>query len=202
MDEKELKALKDMMGGMVDNLKTDILTQTKEMIDAAGKLGGSKTGSGESGKGSSDDKTDVEKLAETIMGKMTEQSTTQNAQVFDTLYNEKVDELTKQYGAFGDYLNSKDDYGEVIGDKIKGINDYGKRIDTLGKVFKTFSQASTAGGDDNDLKFSKETKEKVKKHLEKRDEIKTKFLKGEASAEEFTNDFFATIGDQMAEIAQ
>ena len=115
--------------------------------------------------------------------------------VYDTMFNEKVSALTAQYPAFGEYLNSEDDFGEVILDRIKKIEDYTKRVTAFDKVFKNFATAQSSGG--QDMRLSKTVKKQVEEDGNQRDAIKEKFLKGEMSMDDFTMQYFGTVENQM-----
>lgn len=115
--------------------------------------------------------------------------------VYDTMFNEKVSALTAQYPAFGEYLSSEDDFGEVILDRIKKIEDYTKRVTAFDKVFKNFATAQSSGG--QDMRLSKTVKKQVEEDGNQRDAIKEKFLKGEMSMDDFTMQYFGTVENQM-----
>lgn len=115
--------------------------------------------------------------------------------VYDTMFDEKVSALTSQYPAFGEYLHSEDDFGEVVLDRIKRIDDYTKRVTAFDKVFKNFATAQSTGG--QDMRLSKTVKKQVEEDSSQRDVIKEKFLKGEMNLDDFTTQYFGTVENQM-----
>lgn len=116
-------------------------------------------------------------------------------QVYDTMFDERVSSLTSQYPAFGEYLASQDDFGEVILDRIKKIEDYTKRVAAFDKVFKNFASAQSSDG--QDMRLSKAVKKQVEDDTTQRDAIKEKFLKGEMGLDEFTHQYFGTVESQI-----
>lgn len=119
-------------------------------------------------------------------------------EVYKTMFNERVAVITTQYPAFGEYLRSKDDFGDVILDRVNKISDYTERVKALDRLFKNFAEAQPSNAED--MRLSKEVKEQVRKDEEKREEIKAKFLKGELSQEEFTDQFFGSLESQIERI--
>lgn len=134
-------------------------------------------------------------LVAELMAAMDARNKSDAQQVYDTMFNEKVTTLTSQYPAFGEYLNSEDDFGEVILDRIKRIDDYNKRVTAFDKVFKNFAAAQSSGG--QDMRLSKTVRKQVEDDTTQRDAIKEKFLKGELSMEDFTAQYFGTVEGQM-----
>lgn len=179
MEEKELtEAIAALTTGM------------KAITDKITQLESKQNGGGDSSK------TDAPLTLDAIIQAMNDNTKKSNGQVYDTLFAKEVDSVVAQFPAFGDYLKSTDDYGEVILDKIKGIEDYGQRMATLNKVLKTFSGASQ-GGSDPDMRFSKEMAARVEEDEKKTNEIKDEFLKGKSTPEEFTQKFFGSLKERM-----
>lgn len=119
-------------------------------------------------------------------------------QVYSTMFNERVNIITSQYPGFGEYLQSKDDFGDVILDRINKIGDYNERVQTLERLFKNYAQAQPSNAED--MRLTKEVREQVRKDEEQREEIKRKFLKGELNHSEFTDQFFGSLESQIERI--
>ncbi len=130
-----------------------------------------------------------------IIAALDERNKTDAQKVYDTMFEEKVSSLTRQYPAFGDYLNSTDDFGEVILDRIKGIKDYKDRVETFDKVFKRYASAQSSSS--QDMRVSKAVKKQVEDDTSQRDAIKEAFAKGEMGLDEFTNKFFGSVEQQF-----
>lgn len=143
----------------------------------------------------------LEDIVKGVTEAMNQQTATANNQVYADMFGQKVDELTAKFGAFGDYLNSTDDYGDVILDKIKKSGDFKTQVETLGKVFKTFSKASQAGNDPS-MQISKEVQKRAEESQAKSDEIEKKFYKGELSMNEFRDQWFGNIENDLAALQQ
>lgn len=182
MEKEELKE-------MLDSFKTDILSQVKEITGAKEDPSPPAPKS----------KTPDSDLVTQIVAALEEKNKTSSQEVYDTMFNEKVTAMTTQFPAFGDYLNSTDDFGDVILDRIKGIGDYQKRINAFDTVFKSFASAQSSTS--NDMRMSKEMKEKVKRDTDEADKVKEKFFAGEMGLEDFAEQYFATIGTQIEELA-
>lgn len=119
-------------------------------------------------------------------------------QVYQTMFNERLSLITTQYPGFGEYIQSKDDFGDVILDRINKIADYSERVKTLDKLFKNYAEAQPSNAED--MRLTKEVREEVKKDEEKREDIKQKFLKGELDHEQFTDQFFGSLESQIERI--
>lgn len=130
-----------------------------------------------------------------LMAALDARNKTDAQKVYDTMFDEKVSALTSQYPAFGEYLHSEDDFGEVVLDRIKRIDDYTKRVTAFDKVFKNFATAQSTGG--QDMRLSKTVKKQVEEDSSQRDVIKEKFLKGEMNLDDFTTQYFGTVESQM-----
>lgn len=139
----------------------------------------------------------AELIAE-LMAAMDARNKTDAQKVYDTMFEEKVSSLTNQYPAFGEYLNSEDDFGEVILDRIKRIDDYNKRVTAFDKVFKNFANAQTTGG--QDMRLSKTVKKQVEDDDAQRGTLKEKFLKGEVKLEDFTDQYFDMVQSQIGKL--
>ena len=133
-----------------------------------------------------------------IVAALEERNKTSAEQVYKTLFDERVSTITSQYPGFGEYLNSKDDFGKVILDRINEIKDYSERVQALERLFKNYAQAQPSNAED--MRLTKEVREEVRKDEEKREEIKNKFLKGELDHEEFKNQFFGSLEAQIERI--
>lgn len=130
-----------------------------------------------------------------LMAALDQRSQMDAQKVYDTMFEEKVSSLSSQYPAFGEYLNSKDDFGEVILDRIKGIKDYKERVDTFEKVFKRYASAQSSSS--QDMRISKAVKKQVEDDTSQRDAIKDSFAKGEIGLQEFTDKFFGSVEQQI-----
>lgn len=119
-------------------------------------------------------------------------------QVYQTMFNERINVITTQYPGFGEYLNSKDDFGEVILDRVNKIKDYSERVNALDRLFKNYAQAQPSNAED--MRLTKEAREEVRKDEEKREEIKSKFLKGELDQGQFMEQFFGSLESQIERI--
>lgn len=139
----------------------------------------------------------AELIAE-LMAAMDARNKTDAQKVYETMFDEKVSSLTNQYPAFGEYLNSEDDFGEVILDRIKRIDDYTKRVTAFDKVFKNFANAQTTGG--QDMRLSKTVKKQVEDDDAQRGTLKEKFLKGEVKFEDFTDQYFDMVQSQIGKL--
>lgn len=119
-------------------------------------------------------------------------------QVYQTMFNERINVITTQYPGFGEYLNSTDDFGKVILDRVNEIKDYNERVQALERLFKNYAQAQPSNAED--MRLTKEAREEVRKDEEKREEIKAKFLKGELDQNQFMEQFFGSLESQMERI--
>lgn len=119
-------------------------------------------------------------------------------QVYQTMFNERINVITAQYPGFGEYLNSKDDFGDVILDRVNKIKDYSERVQALDRLFKNYAQAQPSNAED--MRLTKEAREEVRKDEEKREEIKSKFLKGELDQGQFMEQFFGSLESQIERI--
>lgn len=119
-------------------------------------------------------------------------------QVYQTMFNERINVITSQYPGFGEYLNSTDDFGKVILDRVNEIKDYNERVQALERLFKNYAQAQPSNAED--MRLTKEAREEVRKDEEKREEIKAKFLKGELDQNQFMEQFFGSLESQMERI--
>lgn len=139
----------------------------------------------------------AELIAE-LMAAMDARNKTDAQMVYDTMFEEKVSSLTNQYPAFGEYLASEDDFGEVILDRIKRIDDYNKRVTAFDKVFKNFASAQSTKG--QDMRLSKTVKKQVEDDDAQRGTLKEKFLKGEMNLADFTDKYFEMVQGQMGKL--
>lgn len=139
----------------------------------------------------------AELIAE-LMAAMDARNKTDAQKVYDTMFEEKVSSLTTQYPAFGEYLASEDDFGEVILDRIKRIDDYNKRVTAFDKVFKNFASAQSTKG--QDMRLSKTVKKQVEDDDAQRGTLKEKFLKGEMNLADFTDEYFKMVQGQMGKL--
>ena len=137
-------------------------------------------------------------LVAEIMAAMDARSKTDAQKVYDTMFGEKVTSLTMQYPAFGEYLASEDDFGEVILDRIKRIDDYNKRVAAFDKVFKNFASAQSTKG--QDMRLSKTVKKQVEDDDAQRGTLKEKFLKGDMDLADFTDKYFEMVQSQMGKL--
>ena len=178
MEREELmEVLGKFEQGLLDKLKPQQQEQKVETPPASGK--------------------NAELIAE-LMAAMDARNKTDAQKVYDTMFEEKVSSLTTQYPAFGEYLASEDDFGEVILDRIKRIDDYNKRVTAFDKVFKNFANAQTIGG--QDMRLSKTVKKQVEDDDAQRGTLKEKFLKGEMKLEDFTDQYFNMVQSQIGKI--
>lgn len=130
-----------------------------------------------------------------LMAALDQRNQADAQKVYDTMFEEKVSSLSSQYPAFGEYLNSKDDFGEVILDRIKEIKDYKQRVETFEKVFKRYASAQSSSS--QDMRISKAVKKQVEDDVSQRDAIKDSFAKGEIGLQEFTDKFFGSVEQQI-----
>lgn len=137
-------------------------------------------------------------LVAELMAAMDARNKTDAQKVYDTMFEEKVSSVTNQYPAFGEYLASEDDFGEVILDRIKRIDDYNKRVTAFDKVFKNFASAQTTGG--QDMRLSKTVKKQVEDDDAQRNTLKEKFLKGDMNLGDFTDQYFELVKSQMGKL--
>ena len=119
-------------------------------------------------------------------------------QVYQTMFDERVSLITSQYPGFGEYLSSKDDFGDVILDRVNKISDYNERVKALDRLFKSYAQAQPSNAEG--MRLTKEMREEVQRDEENREEIKRKFLKGEIDHSEFTDQFFSSLESQIERI--
>lgn len=137
-------------------------------------------------------------LVNQIVAALEARNKTNAEQVYQTMFNERVNIITSQYPGFGEYLQSKDDFGDIILDRINKIGDYNERVQTLDRLFKNYAQAQPSNAED--MRLTKEVREQVRKDEEQREEIKRKFLKGEMNHDEFTEQFFGSLESQIERI--
>ena len=119
-------------------------------------------------------------------------------EIYKTMFNERLSAITASYPAFGEYLKSKDDFGDVILDRITNIEDYGKRVQALEKLFKNYAAAQ--GSNSQDIRLTEKSRKKVKESEEKREELKKDFFKGDLDLDQFTEQFFGSLNKQIEEI--
>ena len=140
-----------------------------------------------------------EALVQKIVSTMEERHRASNEALYDTMFNERVNTLTKQFPAFGEYLDSQDDFGETMSERIKRKPTYEERIQTLETVFKNFANAQSSESPSS-MRLTKAMQEQVTKDAEERDAIKEKFAKGDMSLDDFTTQFFGTVDKQLAKL--
>lgn len=139
-------------------------------------------------------------LVSQIVAALEAKNKTSAQQVYQTMFNERVSTISTQYPAFGEYLQSKDDFGDVILDRVNKIEDYSERVQALERLFKSFAAAQSSTS--QDMRLSKATKKQVEDDTSQRDSVKEKFLKGEIGLEEFTDQYFKTVENQIERIKQ
>lgn len=140
-----------------------------------------------------------EALVQKIVNTMEERHRANSEALYDTMFSERVGALTRQYPAFGEYLESQDDFGETMSERIKRKPTYEERIQALETVFKNFANAQSSEASSN-MRLTKAMKEQVTKDEEERDAIKEKFAKGDMSLDDFTTQFFGTVEKQLAKL--
>lgn len=140
--------------------------------------------------------TKEEALVQKIVQTMEERHKANNEALYDTMFSERVSALTRQFPAFGEYLESEDDFGEKIQDRIKRKPTYEERIQTLESVFKNFANAQSTESASS-MKLTRAMKEQVEKDSTEREEIKAKFAKGDMTLDDFTTQFFGTVDKQL-----
>lgn len=140
-----------------------------------------------------------EALVQKIVSTMEERHRANSEALYDTMFSERVGTLTRQYPAFGEYLESQDDFGETMSERIKRKPTYEERIQALETVFKNFANAQSSEASSN-MRLTKAMKEQVTKDEEERDAIKEKFAKGDMSLDDFTSQFFGTVEKQLAKL--
>lgn len=140
--------------------------------------------------------TKEEALVQKIVQTMEERHKANNDALYETMFNERVSALTRQYPAFGEYLESEDDFGEKIGERIRRKSTYDERVSMLETVFKNFANAQSTESGAN-MKLTRAMKEQVEKDSTEREDIKAKFAKGDLSLDDFTTQFFGTVDKQL-----
>ena len=134
-----------------------------------------------------------------IVNTMEERHRANNEALYDTMFSERVNTLTRQYPAFGEYLDSQDDFGETMSERIKRKPTYEERIQALETVFKNFANAQSSEASSS-MRLTKAMQEQVTKDEEERDAIKEKFAKGDMSLDDFTTQFFGTVEKQLGKL--
>lgn len=140
--------------------------------------------------------TKEEALVQKIVQTMEERHKANNEALYDTMFNERVSTLTRQFPAFGEYLESEDDFGEKIQDRIRRKPTYEERVQMLDTLFKNFANAQSTDSVAS-MKLTRAMKEQVEKDSSEREEIKAKFAKGDLSLDDFTTQFFGTVDKQL-----
>lgn len=135
-------------------------------------------------------------LVSKIVQALNKQTKDAENKVFDTMFEEKLQQLTRTYPAFGDYLNTADDFGETALSRIKSRSSYEDKIKAIDTVFRNFASAQNDSTADN-IRLSKAVKKQVADDEAELDNIRGSFRKGEMSLDEFTEKWFSTTGKQL-----
>lgn len=137
-------------------------------------------------------------LVSQIVSAIEEKNKASADEIYKTMFNDHLATITASYPAFGEYLKSKDDFGDIILDRINGIKDYSERVQALQKLFKNYAAAQ--GSNSQDIRLTEEAKKKVEESKEKREELKKQFFKGDLDLDQFTEQFFGSLDKQIEEI--
>lgn len=140
--------------------------------------------------------TEGDDLVSKIVQALNKQTKDAENKVFDTMFEEKLQQLTRTYPAFGDYLNTADDFGETALARIKSRPSYEDKIKAIDTVFRNFASAQNDSTADN-IRLSRAVKKQVADDEAELDNIRGSFRKGEMSLDEFTEKWFSTTGKQL-----
>lgn len=189
MDKEELQGILSEFKQEVTNLIAEQKTQQQQPASPPAKDASSFTSATEGTAGGDD-------LVSKIIQALNKQTKDAENKVFDTMFEEKLQQLTRTYPAFGDYLNTADDFGETALARIKSRPSYEDKIKAVDTVFKNFAAAQNDSTADN-IRLSKAVKKQVADDEAELDDIRSKFRKGEMSIDEFTDKWFNTTGKQL-----
>lgn len=188
MEKEELQSILSEFKQEIMNLVAEQKTQQQSASPPA-KDASSFTSATEGTAGGDD-------LVSKIIQALNKQTKDAENKVFDTMFEEKLQQLTGTYPAFGDYLNTADDFGETALARIKSRPSYEDKIKAIDTVFKNFAAAQNDSTADN-IRLSKAVKKQVADDEAELDDIRSKFRKGEMSIDEFTDKWFNTTGKQL-----
>ena len=176
----EKEELMEVLGGF----KQDILSEVKSITgDKAPRA-------------DSDDPHSL--LVSQIVSAIEEKNKASADEIYKTMFNDRLSAITSSYPAFEEYLKSKDDFGDIILDRINNIKDYGERVQALEKLFRNY--ASAQGSNSQDIRLTEEAKKRVKESEDRREELKKQFFKGDLDLDQFTEQFFGSLNKQIEEI--
>lgn len=120
--------------------------------------------------------------------------------VYETLFNDKLTSATGAVPGLQEYLEGKDDFGNVRMDILKTGDNYQDRITKLETVTESFKQATAANGGQAPT-VSKKAQEAAVANQTKYDEIDKKWDEGGyTSVSEFTGDFFKLLSEEAASL--
>lgn len=187
MEKEELQSILSEFKQEVTNLIAE--QKTQQPASPPAKDASSFTSATEGTAGGDD-------LVSKIIQALNKQTKDAENKVFDTMFEEKLQQLTRTYPAFGDYLNTADDFGETALARIKSRPSYEDKIKAVDTVFKNFAAAQNDSTADN-IRLSKAVKKQVADDEAELDDIRSKFRKGEMSIDEFTDKWFNTTGKQL-----
>ncbi len=189
MEKEELQSILSEFKQEVTNLIAEQKTQQQQPASPPAKDTSSFTSATEGTAGGDD-------LVSKIIQALNKQTKDAENKVFDTMFEEKLQQLTRTYPAFGDYLNTADDFGETALARIKSRPSYEDKIKAIDTVFRNFASAQNDSTADN-IRLSKAVKKQVADDEAELDNIRGSFRKGEMSLDEFTEKWFSTTGKQL-----
>ena len=120
--------------------------------------------------------------------------------VYETLFNDKLTQVTGSVPGLQEYLEGKDDYDRVRMDVLTSESDYQSRIDVLNKITDTFRKATANNGGQTPT-VSKKAKETAVANEAKYEELDKKWAEGEYdNVADYTNDFFQMLSSEVSDL--
>jgi len=132
----------------------------------------------------------AEDVAKAVFDRIAERDENRNNQVYETLWNEKLNSALASVPGLSDFLDGEDDYGNVRKEQLQKSGSYEDKLNALDKLKNTFKEASSGAAGRKPVVDVK-AQQKAEEAKNMYEEMNQKMKKGEyTTVDEMTNDFF------------
>lgn len=143
---------------------------------------------------------DMKELIEGVTTALKGQSKQDADKVYQTLFDDKLTNLTSSVPGLQEYLEGNDDFGKGRLDRLKSLDTYEERVSALDTLTNSYKQAVASNGGQAPT-VSKKAQEAAKANEDKYKEIDKKWESGEyKSTREYTSDFFDLLSTEAASL--
>ena len=123
---------------------------------------------------------------------------TQESNVAETIWNERLTTLKTSNPALGEYLEAADEFGTPRMERINAAGDFGKRMESLSTLATNFNAAQVAGTQGQSAPaVPKKIQEQADRTSKAYTDLDDNLAKGEISPSDHTNAFFDTLESEV-----